>query len=429
MLPAAHHLFSIPLALTISILLTLSGCSSSTEPSPGNPDVVNRFEGSIDTGTSSFILRSIEGPASDGSQILIDLIARNLITDFQNQRVLLEVAIKNSSRRPFYAPAKVKISDFEPADVQILNADGTDCPDTTTGPSTQNSCEFIFDYSNQFGEDGLLAPNEVSGFRQWVFAVPELVAFSFGVTAQGADEPEESHIAGLFFFDDNENGSHDAGELPVTIGHVMVTGPGIDEPNQMVVGIGEDGRYAFPITQPGLYTLTGFPPPTGSALPTRFTTPNPLEVVITTDVDGNPVSFTNADFGLARFGGWDNLIVTISSPDSIISHDGFVSLRVEARNEGANYLIWGHGSSSCQLGAIVEYNGLQYSVSEFRVCTEDLAEQGLAPGESRVETWLWDGQILSPNGPSRLPAGRYRLFGNAGSWLSRDCVVIEVIVP
>jgi hypothetical protein len=115
-------------------------------------------------------------------------------------------------------------------------------------------------------------------------------------------------------------------------------------------------------------------------------------------------------------------VVTLDVDGSIIvSPDEPEEFHVMAVNHGDERVVWGTGSSSCQLGLVVlDADGERHSI-DFRMCTADLVEHGLDPGESRTETFLWDGRILVDQEPwsslpplQALPAGQYRVFGVAG---------------
>jgi hypothetical protein len=135
----------------------------------------------------------------------------------------------------------------------------------------------------------------------------------------------------------------------------------------------------------------------------------------------------------------DPLAVSIVTLDLdgnvVVSPQELESFRVTAVNRGDDRVVWGSGSSSCQLGLVVlDADGQRHSV-DFRDCTSDLVEQGLDPGESLTESFLWGGMILVPQEPwssllpmQPLPAGRYRLFGTAGERESEP-LWVTVLIP
>ena len=121
------------------------------------------------------------------------------------------------------------------------------------------------------------------------------------------------------------------------------------------------------------------------------------------------------------------LFVAITAGGNSVSYTELVSLTVTAENTGRSRIVWGLGSSSCQLGAVVRVGALDRIAPGVRVCTEDLSEQGLDAGESRTETWSWDGQVLGENGLELLPPGQYEVYGVAGDCRSEDGVKIQVV--
>lgn len=135
----------------------------------------------------------------------------------------------------------------------------------------------------------------------------------------------------------------------------------------------------------------------------------------------------------------DPLAVTVVALDVVgsvtVSPNEEAEFHVTAVNRGDERVVWGSGSSSCQLGLVVlDADGGRHNI-DFRACTDDLAEQGLDPGESRSETFLWGGTILVQQPPwsslpplQALPAGQYRLVGMAGEHESAP-LLVTVLIP
>jgi hypothetical protein len=123
------------------------------------------------------------------------------------------------------------------------------------------------------------------------------------------------------------------------------------------------------------------------------------------------------------------LRVTISASGHRTSRLDPVIITVTAENTGDSRVVWGYGSSTCQLGAVVRIDGADYRTGEIRGCTQDVVELWLDPGQTRTESWGWYGGIWTDQGGEVLPAGRYRLYGTAGSWVSSNGIVIEVFEP
>jgi hypothetical protein len=108
--------------------------------------------------------------------------------------------------------------------------------------------------------------------------------------------------------------------------------------------------------------------------------------------------------------------VTLDANSAVTSTSKPVALTVTTRNTGSDRVCWGLGSSSCQLGAVVRVEGRDVAVLGDGDCTDDLAELCLAPGDTRMEVFPWDGSILGENGKFiRLSQGAYRVRGTAGA--------------
>jgi hypothetical protein len=125
--------------------------------------------------------------------------------------------------------------------------------------------------------------------------------------------------------------------------------------------------------------------------------------------------------------GLHNLNVTIEASENVLSLTEHVGLTVSVKNDGPSRVVWGNGSSSCQLGVVVRIGEINLIAPGDRDCTDDLSEQGLDPGKSRSETWIWDGRVLGDDGLESLPAGEYDVYGTAGLRRSGEPVVIRVI--
>lgn len=130
-------------------------------------------------------------------------------------------------------------------------------------------------------------------------------------------------------------------------------------------------------------------------------------------------------FGLWIFSAFASITVACADPldvdivavdivgDVVIRPGQEAVLEVTATNRSSQRVVWGMGSSSCQLGLVVLVDRQTRSI-DFRVCTDDLVEQGLDGGERRAEAFRWGGQVVSDGETTMLPPGRYRVFGVAG---------------
>jgi hypothetical protein len=128
----------------------------------------------------------------------------------------------------------------------------------------------------------------------------------------------------------------------------------------------------------------------------------------------------------------DPLAVTVVTLDVdgsvIVSPNELEAFHVTAVNSGDERVVWGSGSSSCQLGLVVLDARESHNI-DFRVCTMDLVEQGLDPGESRTETFSWGGTIIVDQEIQVLPSGQYRVFGVAGDRGQSEPLLVTVLIP
>ena len=297
MLRSATTLF---VAATLLAAMLLTGaCSDSTAPNDtadGNGRVGT--QGTFDPDADSFVLKTLELPPPwDGPPVQIQLVGSNLTVDEAGQYVSLDVAIRNISDRPLYAPAVVWVENFTPASVTITNADLTLAPPSfaATDTSFAGWLRYGFDYSDFLGSDGVLEDQESSGTKTWTFHDPGLVSFSFQGWAEFGTAPDHPRIAGMCFADLNHNGIPDPDDLPLQGAFVTTVTP---DGEILRAHTDEDGHYAFHVESVGLYSLEAgivfgmppFPP---------WTTPNPREVLLTPGPDGAPNSFLEAHFGMA----------------------------------------------------------------------------------------------------------------------------------
>lgn len=109
----------------------------------------------------------------------------------------------------------------------------------------------------------------------------------------------------------------------------------------------------------------------------------------------------------------DGLALTITVSDSEVRLGAPVTVRVTALNLGDS-VVWGRGSSSCQLGAVAQVGADERRI-DFRACTEDLAPQGLGPDKSRTESWTWNAVVFTGNVVDTLPPGVYQIRAVAGN--------------
>jgi hypothetical protein len=123
--------------------------------------------------------------------------------------------------------------------------------------------------------------------------------------------------------------------------------------------------------------------------------------------------------------GNDGLGITITFSDSVVTPDQPVTVTVTVMNLGDS-VVWGRGSSSCQLGALVLTDMGEHRVDVGRLCTEDFGPQGLAQGESRTEQWPWAGEATIDGMTSSLLLNTYGVVAVAGTVLRSEPRVIRI---
>ncbi len=319
--PSLRFLFCALLAIPLlSVLLLAGACSDSTAPGQAD-DGTGRIgaEGSLDPATGTFVLKTLDLPPPwDGPSIRVQLIGSNLSVDRTTEQISLDVAIRNFSGRTLYAPAVVWIEGFTPESVTVVNPDLTLIPPSLAATDTSFAywVRYGFDYSRLLGEDGALDHEATSETKTWIFHDPDLASFSFQGWAEFGMEPERPRIAGRCFVDFDRDGVPDPNEPPLQGAFIVAHGP---DGEAVRVQPDERGYYTVPVERPGLYSIA-----CNVALempPFRhWTTPNPLEVLLTPGTDGVPNSFLAAHFGQA---GYDSVPVpmiefTDRTPDDLI---------------------------------------------------------------------------------------------------------------
>jgi len=163
---------------TLVALVSLgSGCDDATAPPAASP--ISAAE--VDPATGRFVLERGEIVGPDGSVIAVDLLGSNLRVDSRTGRVSLDVALRHAGSVPLYAPARVWVGCFLPAEGSVANADLV---------SRRPGCRpWGFDYSSLMGDDFKLAPGETSQAKTWVFERPHLVSFGFSCELDFALQP------------------------------------------------------------------------------------------------------------------------------------------------------------------------------------------------------------------------------------------------
>lgn len=263
-------------------LLLFPGCDDSTGPSPSTTNPAE-FEGSFDPTTPSFVLQRVEIPVPGAAPLPVELVGSNLAVHEDQGLVALDVAIRNIGQQFLYPPAIAWVSDFVPPAVQVINSNFPQ-----PGPILTR---WGFDYSRLLGQDDMLVPGAESEPYRWRFHDPGLEAFSFSVLIEANLEPPVAVISGGVFEDLNGNGIRERNEPPWLVCVVHLTEP---DGSMHIASLDEVGAFRFIVDEVGLYQLR-----LESLVdcPVCYTTPNPLEVLLTPAPDGRPVSFGQAVFG------------------------------------------------------------------------------------------------------------------------------------
>ncbi len=302
--------------IPLLLILGLSACTESTEPvsDPGDRLAI-QGSGTVDPGAGTFVLKTFETPALNGGQPgLVQLVGSNMIVLPDSGAVSIDVALRNLSHGPVYAPAVVWLSDFTPSGLLVLNPDlMIGLPGSATNGDDAFS-QYGFDYSEFFGEDGFLGPQETSEPKTWSFGNYNGNSFSFASRAEFGLAPDLPRIAGLSWMDNNGNGTVDPDEQPVGFGFVNVLFP---DGHVAGIMVGPDGRYSLPVQEAGLYELH-FDPLIDTFAPIAFSTPNPLDVLLVPGPTGQITSFLDANFGIVNnLPSWNIIQFTNLSPDSL----------------------------------------------------------------------------------------------------------------
>lgn len=295
--PAGARRARVAPVASVGLLVALfaAGCGTGHSPAIPPTDGVGAFTGHIDPGGGSALLSATTVPGPGGVPVRVELVGSNLRLEpdpvTAGVSVFLDVAVRNAGDVPLYAPAEIAISNLT-RDVGFAEPDWMACPRPSPG---NQGCVFGVLYADRLGADAALTPGEVSTARTWRFPMPHAAPFSFAIRARFGLQPDRPHISGIAFFDFNENGRHDPNEGPAGGMTVRVTGPGHEGTD---VPVRDNGEWSVFVGEPGLYLLGATPPPTFA--PVHFTTPNPLQVVLTPGANGTTESFEAADFGVAN---------------------------------------------------------------------------------------------------------------------------------
>lgn len=275
-------------------LISFAACSDSTTPETPDGVLGNaHLEGNLDPEAGTFVLKTIDLTNPEGPPVRVQLIGSEMVTNPDLESVELMVSLRNLHNAPLYAPAMITLKEFQPEGVMVLNADFM-LPIYGPGGNPIGGDVYGFDYSDLLGEDGELEPGETSEGKLWRFYSPQLGSFAFGAEGEFGLAPNLARLGGICFNDDNQNGLMDADESPLPLGAVSIETPGGDH---LEAWVQESGRWSVHVFEPGLYTVH-FDPLVDTFAPVAFSTPNPLQVILTSNPDGTLQGFLDANFGM-----------------------------------------------------------------------------------------------------------------------------------
>ncbi len=235
-------------------------------------------ENKIDVESSGEVL--VASMAVSGG--ILEVRANHLIWDPDLEVLSIDIFLVNHSDTPIDAPLYLVFRNIHPSDIEFTNPDG----------ETNNGKPFK-EFAEEFGEDGVLAPNETSDADNFVFNLYDNRSFSvecgldYGIVSLGT-------ISGIVFRDDNQNAVLDEGEvglgnLELSLSYVQDGGVEYDATTRT----GPNGTYSFGNLTAGVYTVRLFVPPNAVA-----TTGNPQVITLLELEDGTVEDYDNADFGI-----------------------------------------------------------------------------------------------------------------------------------
>lgn len=317
-LPSMERISTLVTLALLTSLAGFAGCSEDStkpgQPASGAPQ--ENFEAQLDPSASSFVLTRVPGTQPGQAPAEVELVGSNLVSDPATEMISLDVGIRNVSRAVLSTPAQVWLSDFLPAGIEVLNADYLDPPIRETKAAAQaGPTRFGFDYSSLVGPDRQLSPGETSQHKTWQFHVPGLASFSFVAVATLGGEPDGPVIAGLAFTDVDGDGVRDPDDPPAS-GWITLRRP---DGSIAATGTMDRGMYRVPVHDVGLHTMAFAPPELDCLCEVVVTTPNPLQVLLLPDENGQPLSYLHADFGMriTRIEEFLPAVLTDRPPDAI----------------------------------------------------------------------------------------------------------------
>jgi hypothetical protein len=275
-------------SLTRCLALAAAVVAACDDPqTPPSGDDVTTYDGSYNpaAGSMEFGLETPNGTLSP-----LVLVATDIVWAPGSGIVSAQVALRNAGNKELPGPAGVAVSDFIPQHVRPLNAD---CATTTDPPVPARTC--VFDHSGTYGDDGVLAPGELSTPVSWMIEDIPGVGFSFRARLVPDLPASGGFISGVVFDDVDRNGVQNPGEPGIQGMVVNLSVRNGPDPVELIERTDSEGRYAFRVGRPGVYPLRRLP-----ARGWEATTPEEIQVVVLEPFPGELSNFTEGHFGVAR---------------------------------------------------------------------------------------------------------------------------------
>jgi hypothetical protein len=210
------------------------------------------------------------------------LVASGLVYDAAAQQLHAQVAIRNAGSQAVRGPRRVLLSEFDPQEVQPVNAEPLPCPACIPCPCWP----WAYDYTGKYGDDGGLDPGETSQAVEWILQDPTGQSFSFRARLEPDDTPAPGTIAGKVFVDANGDGLRQEFEpgIPGVAIHLAHDDTGQDTTTDT------EGGFQFQVTEEGLYEVNATAAPECPLLPAH------RSVIIVRRDDGTLSGYGRADF-------------------------------------------------------------------------------------------------------------------------------------
>ena len=265
--------------LALFLIGFLISCSEDPTDTGGDDGAFNST-GDIDPlGEQDFLLSTVDLGHDIRGTLEIWVFDLTIESD---SAVSFDIAIANKTDRDVYPPIHFVITKIIPNSINVLNADGF----------TPDQFPF-FDFSDDIGDDGVLAAGETTGRVKVRFGWPHPMPFAIGFRLYLGQKPIEGVIGGVVFTDRDQDGHFDPEHDTGIAGIPIELRPTAGEPTRpRVIDTNREGRYGFEGLPAGVYKVTIVPLPG-----MKLTTPPELLVTLIELPDGTVSSFFDANFG------------------------------------------------------------------------------------------------------------------------------------